>query len=120
MNKDKIYTTDARYLDIIFPWDEELCSYEPMELDDVEEGFIPMVSNGHWHGIIDLKEHVLLDCPGWPYNLQAKVRDAGIYTLLNEEKNPICNYRGYVPALPFDDHSWGDYIVQPSAIAGRC
>lgn len=110
MSIDKTEKTRARYLDIIFPWDEELCSYEPTESDDVEEGNIPMVSNGHWHGIIDLKKHVLLDCTGWPYNLQAKVRDAGVYTLLDEEKNPICNYRGYVPALPFDDHSWGDYI----------
>lgn len=110
MEENKIDISTARYLDIIFPWDDELCSYEPFDIEDEEKGVIPMVSNGHWHGIIDLKEHKLIDCDGWPYNLQAKVRDAGVYTLLDEDKNPICNYRGYVPTLPFDGNSWGDYI----------
>lgn len=107
---NKIDIDRGRYLDIIFPWDDELSEYESMDLEDEENNVIPMVSNGHWHGIIDLSEHTLLDCPGWPYNLQAKVRDAGVYTLLDEDKKPLCVYRGYVPALPFDDQSWGDYI----------
>ena len=55
MDIDKTEKTRARYLDIIFPWDEELCSYESAGAGDDEDGFIPMVSNGHWHGIIDLK-----------------------------------------------------------------
>lgn len=110
MIENMINLSEARYLDIIFPWDDELCDYESMDIDIEETDAIPMVSNGHWHGIIDLKEHTLLDCPGWPYNLQAKVRDEGVYTLLDDDKKPICIYRGYVPHLPFDDHSWGDYI----------
>ena len=60
MDIDKTEKTRARYLDIIFPWDEELYSYESAGARDDEEGSIPMVSNGHWHGIIDLKEHVNL------------------------------------------------------------
>lgn len=110
MNEIKINIAEARYLDIIFPWDEELCDYAPMDIEDEELDAIPMVSNGHWHGIIDLRKHTLLDCLFWPYMLNAKVCDAGVYTFLDEDKRPICCYRGYVPALPFDDHSWGDYI----------
>lgn len=110
MEENKTDISAARYLDIIFPWDDELCSYEPFDIENEDLGIIPMVCNGHWHGIIDLTEHKLVDCAGWPYRLQAKVRDEGVYTLLDERKKPICNYRGYVPALPFDDNSWGDYI----------
>lgn len=103
-------TSNARYLEIIFPWDEDLCSFQPDF--DLESDDVPYVSNGYWHGIIDLKEHRLCVSQdmGWPYVLDAKVCDGGIYILLDEDMKPLCIYRGYVPDLPFDNKSWGDYI----------
>ena len=102
--------SNARYLEIIFPWDEDLCSFQP-DLD-LKNDDIPYVRNGYWHGIIDLKEHRLCDYQdmGWPYMLNAKVCDGGLYFLLDDDKKPLYIYRGYVPDLPFDSKSWGDYI----------
>lgn len=110
MNNTTDMTSNARYLEIIFPWDEDLCSFQPDI--DLESDDIPYVSNGYWHGIIDLKEHRLYDSQdmGWPYVLDAKVCDAGSYFILDENKKPLYIYRGYVPKLPFDNKSWGDYI----------
>ena len=109
MKKD-IMTSNARYLEIIFPWDEDLCSFQSDF--DLESDEIPYVSNGYWHGIIDLKEHRLCDSKDmdWPYVLNAKVCDGGVYFLLDESKKALCIYRGYVSDLPFDNKSWGDYI----------
>lgn len=102
-----------RYIRISFPYREELCSYT-FAFEDVEdEEQAPLVSLGYWQGTIDLQAHKLLEWKpdfGECY-LQAKVRDEGIYTLLNAEKRPICTLKGYVPngVVPPSDGA-GDYI----------
>lgn len=101
---------NTRYLEILFPWYEDICSIQPDI--DIEDTDIPFVTNGYWHGVIDLEEHRLLGfrAGGWPMYIQAKVRDEGIYILFDKAMTPLCIYRGYVPKFPFDDHSFGDYI----------
>lgn len=108
MNKEQ-----AKYIHISFPFQKELCSYT-FPFGDEENGEqLPLVNLGYWQGTIDLQTHKLLE---WePYfgecYLQAKVCDAGTYTLLDTEKKAICILKGYVPngVIP-PENGAGDYI----------
>lgn len=97
-----------RYLELLFPWDDKLCSINPGADPDQDN---PFVYNGYWHATVDLEKHSFEDFQKgvWPMYIQAKVRDEGIYILLNEDKKALVSCRGYVPKLPFSDGS-GDYI----------
>lgn len=61
--------------------------------------------------LIDLATRMVVN---WPksathdVDLCVKVCDAGIYTLLDKDYNPIVIYEGYVPNIIPND--WGDYI----------
>ena len=64
--------------------------------------------------VIDLKEGKMLN---WNYEggylrMWAKVCDSGSYTLLDSEKKPIWQIRGYVPnkLIPPFENGYGDYI----------
>ncbi len=103
----------AHYLLIYFPYNEEMCSYTDTWVGELYENTYPLVSKGMWSGIIDLKTHKLLNWNPEYGNLflQAKVRDSGIYFLLDKDKQVICKIADYVPngLIPEVDDC-GDYI----------
>lgn len=103
----------ARYIQISFPYREDLCSYT-FPFEDIENRKeLPLILLGYWQGTIDLKEHKLLE---WKSGFgecyfQAKVRDEGTYMLLDTKMQPLCTLKGYVPngVIPPRD-GCGDYI----------
>lgn len=108
---------NCRYLQIDLPFrgeEDELYSFEPL-LPDEEEYIPPFVNQEleRWIITIDLKNKKALD---WKSEygaliLNAKVRDEGIYSLLDNNKCIICIKKGYVPngVVP-PKNGWGDYI----------
>lgn len=103
----------AQYLVIYFPFNEEMCSYTDMWMGEMYANQYPLVTQGMWSGIIDLKAHKLLNWKsefGGMY-LQAKVCDSGTYFLLDKDKKVISKLSGYVPnGLIPDSDGCGDYI----------
>ena len=97
---------EARFLHIAVPYDkdDELITFDDGLMTELEcdEEFVPPMLNAEdqlLEFLIDLKAHKVV---GWNYEdgylrLWAKVCDAGTYTLMDAEKNPLCQICGYVP-----------------------
>ena len=112
---------DSRYLQITIPYDkeDELISFDDGVMTELEcdEEFTPPMLNAEdqlLEYVIDLKEGKMLN---WNYEggylrMWAKVCDGGTYTLLDSEKKPIWQIRGYVPnkLIPPFENGYGDYI----------
>lgn len=117
----EILESEARYLRMSLPYDEDehLISFDDGVMTEMEcdEDFTPPMLNADTKMldfIVDLKERRVLD---WNYEdgylrMWAKVCDGGTYTLLDKDKNPIWQIRGYVPSklIPPFEKGWGDYI----------
>ncbi len=112
---------DSRYLQISIPYDKEddLIRFDDGVMTELEcdEEFTPPMLNAEnqlLEFVIDLKEGKMLN---WNYEggylrMWAKVCDGGTYTLLDSEKKPIWQIRGYVPnkLIPPYENGYGDYI----------
>ena len=112
---------EARFLHIAIPYDkgDELITFDDGLMTELEcdEEFVPPMLNAEdqlLEFLIDLKAHKVV---GWNYEdgylrLWAKVCDAGTYTLMDAEKNPLCQICGYVPnkLIPPLEKGFGDYI----------
>ena len=112
---------DSRYLQISIPYDKEdkLIRFDDGVMTELEcdEEFTPPMLNAEdqlLEFVIDLKEGKMLN---WNYEggylrMWAKVCDSGSYTLLDSEKKPIWQIRGYVPnkLIPPFENGYGDYI----------
>ena len=112
---------DSRYLQISIPYDkeDELISFDDGVMTELEcdEEYTPPMLNAEdqlLEFVIDLKEGKMLN---WNYEggylrMWAKVCDGGTYTLLDSEKKPIWQIRGYVPnkLIPPFENGYGDYI----------
>lgn len=112
---------EASYLHIVIPYDKDNSTITfddgvMIELECNEEFTPPMLNSEDMllEYIIDLKERKVIN---WNYKegylrMQAKVRDSGTYTLLDAEKNPLWQIRGYVPnnLIPPFEKGYDDYI----------
>lgn len=112
---------EAKYLQISLPYDKEdhLITFDDGMMTELEcdDDFAPPMLNPETLSleyVIDLKNRKVLD---WNYEegylrMWAKVCDGGTYTLLDKDKNPICQINGYVPnkLIPPFEKGWGDYI----------
>jgi hypothetical protein len=112
---------DSRYLQISIPYDkeDELIRFDNGVMNELECNveFTPPMLNAEdqlLEFVIDLKEGKMLN---WNFEgdymrMWAKVCDGGTYTLLDSEKKPIWQIRGYVPnkLIPPFENGYGDYI----------
>lgn len=109
----KIIETQSRYIHISIPYYEDDYTYSFEDSDDIDRPLPLVTEDEKWEVTIDLKEHTLLEWkPEYGFcHVFAKVRDEGIYTLLNKDKDIICRLKGYVPnkVVPPKD-GYDDYI----------
>ncbi|MBO7570670.1 MAG: hypothetical protein J6T48_00805 [Bacteroidales bacterium] len=114
-------STQACYLHISIPYDKEndLITFDNgiMTELEIDDDFTPPMLNKEilrLEFMIDLKNGKMQDWnEEYGYlRMWAKVRDSGTYTLLDTEKNPICQINGYVPnkLIPPFEKGYGDYI----------
>ena len=113
--------SEAHYIQILIPYDKknELITFDNGIMTELEcdEEFSPPMLNRETSFLeitIDLKERKVLN---WNYKygylrMWAKVRDSGIYRLLNSTKEPIWQIKGYAPnkLIPPFEKGCGDYI----------
>ena len=108
------------FLQISIPYNEEdhLITFDDGLMTELEcdDDFVPPMFNDEdqlMEFVIDLKERKVI---GWNANeylrMWAKVRDGGTYTLLDANRQPIWQIRGYVPSklIPPFEKGYGDYI----------
>jgi hypothetical protein len=104
---------NAKYIEVdagVRYWDDATINGET----DVD-GKIPLRNGDGWCPIIELETGLILN---WPQDIEAKVHykvcDAGLYWLLDENKNRIATWNGhYVPndILCRKGNGYGDYII---------
>lgn len=81
--------------------------------EDTDGTLIPLRVGDEWRPIIDLTTGFIL---GWPTGTAAdvhyKVCDAGIYKLLDVDKNVVHQIDGYVPDIMSPGGAgYGDYVI---------
>lgn len=115
---------EASFLHIAIPYDKDdrMITFDDSVMFELEcdDEFTPPMFNSEdklLEYVIDLKERKVLN---WDYEdgylrMWGKIRDSGIYTLLNADKKPLWQIRGYVPnrLIPPFDKGFGDYIELP-------
>ena len=126
----KKLTEKACFLQVDIPYYEE----EPLlhfddgvmtELECDEDFELPVFKKEDllFEYLIDLKAGCVINRKeDYGYlRLWAKVRDGGTYTLLDADKQPIWQIRGYVPnrVLPPYDEEYGDYLELAVNVDGR-
>lgn len=121
MNEEII--NQARYICVSIPYDKDdeprLISFDDGLMTELEcdDDFTPPTLNPDTQlleYVIDLKTGKV---ENWNYEegylrMWAKVCDSGTYTLLDAEKKPLWQIRGYVPnsILPPYEKGFGDYL----------
>lgn len=109
----KIIETQSRYIHISIPFNEEDYTYSSDSFAGKQKDFPLVTENERWEITIDLDKHILQE---WKKeygvcHVYAKIKDEGIYTLLDKNQNILCRLTGYVPngVVPPKD-GYGDYI----------
>lgn len=101
LNSRVIVQIEVRYLDITLPvnYDDEDMPFDaPLRRGDV------------WQARIDLDEQRILDWPqGKTLEFQMKVRDGGVYVLLDADLKEITRLEDYAPCGLLSG-SGGDYV----------
>lgn len=89
--------------------------------EDTDGELIPLRVKDAWSPTIDLETGVIQDWPdGTTASLHYKVCDAGIYKLLDAEKNVVREIDGYVPDMLSPGGSgYGDYIIMDIGPDGK-
>lgn len=102
----------ARYIEVeanVRFWEDTFVNDEP----DID-GNIPLRKGNKWCPVIDIKTGHVVDWPaGVEANVCYKVRDEGLYWLLDEQGNRIAKWKGsYVPddILCVNSRGYGDYV----------
>lgn len=74
---------------------------------------IPLHDGEHWQCMVDVDAGIILDWPqGTTAKFYSKVCDDGTYSILDENRQEIKTYKGYVPdCLAIDGSGYGDYII---------
>jgi len=112
---------EAKYLQICLPYDKDdhLITFDDGMMTELEceEDFTPPMLNTEdllLVVVVDLEKRKVLD---WNYEegylrMWAKVCDGGSYTLLDKDRNPLWQIKGYVPnkLIPPFEKGFGDYI----------
>lgn len=82
-------------------------------VEDADGTLIPIRNGDAWEPVIDIASGLVLDWPaGTTADIHYKVCDAGIYQLLNYERQVVAEYAGYVPdCLSPQESGFGDYII---------
>lgn len=104
---------DAKYLKVDAEpryWEDATVNGQP---DDEDNPTIPCRRAGIWGPVIELDTGKI---EGWPGGTTAtvhyKVCDAGVYTLLDANRNTIVRLDDYVPSiLSPGGNGYGDYII---------
>lgn len=104
---------EARYLKVeaeVRYWEDGTINGQP---DDDNAPTIPCRRGDCWAPIIEIETGKI---EGWPGGTTAsihyKVCDAGVYTLLDADRNTIISLDGYVPGIMCPNGGgYGDYIV---------
>lgn len=81
--------------------------------DDENKPSMPFASKDSWCPIIDIEAGAIVD---WPKGVTAethyKVCDAGVYTLLDADRNEVKQIDGYVPSIMCPEGGgYGDYVI---------
>lgn len=89
-------------------------------IEDKDGRFIPLRVGDCWCPTIDLQTGII---ENWPQGITAdihyKVCDAGVYTLLDNERNTIFSIEGYVPRIMYPaGDGYGDYVIMKIGING--
>jgi len=89
--------------------------------EDTDGELIPCRVKDAWCPIIDLETGVIQDWPsGTTADLHYKVCDAGIYRLLDADKNVVREIDGYVPGIMAPGGSgYGDYVIMTIGADGK-
>lgn len=82
-------------------------------VDDDDGKLIPCRNGDCWCPLIDLDAGRVLDWPeGTTADIHYKVCDAGVYTLLDDNRNKVASKDGYVPSIMAPGgEGYGDYII---------
>lgn len=90
-------------------------------MGDPDGDLTPLRVKDAWCPTIDLETGIILDWPaGTTADVHYKVCDAGIYRLLDAEKNVVCEISGYVPAIMSPGGSgYGDYVIMTVGPDGK-
>lgn len=118
---EEILKSQAVFLHISIPYDkeDELITFDDGLMTELEfeEDFVPPMLNAETQRldyVVNLKDGKMQNWKeSYGYlRLWAKVRDSGTYTLLDADKQPFCQIRGYVPfkLIPPFEEGAGDYI----------
>jgi len=105
-------TVDVKYLQAscgVRYWQDG----EVSGVEDSDGTLIPCRNGDNWEPLIDLDTGKI---EGWPEGVSAdvhyKVCDAGVYTLLDAERNKVAKKDGYVPDMMCPDgDGYGDYVI---------
>lgn len=99
-------------------WDDGVVDGEP---DSETETRMPFAKGEAWQPVIDLSRGTIIDWPqGTTASVHYKVCDAGVYTLLDADKNEVKSIDGYVPDILCPaDSGYGDYIIMNIDAEGR-
>lgn len=81
--------------------------------DDDDNPAMPFASKDGWKILIDIENGVIID---WPKGTTAETRymvcDAGVYTLLDADRNQVKQIDGYVPSIMCPEgNGYGDYVI---------
>ena len=89
--------------------------------EDTDGKLIPLRVNDAWCPTIELETGTIQDWPaGTTANVHYKVCDAGIYKLLDAEKNVVREIEGYVPDMMSPGGSgYGDYVIMTIGPNGK-
>jgi len=83
------------------------------DVEDEQGDLIPCRVDDNWCPLIDLDTGQILNWKeGTKADIHYKVCDEGVYALLDESKNVVVEYEGYVPnSMSPKDSGFGDYII---------
>lgn len=89
--------------------------------EDTDGELIPLRVKDAWCPTIDLETGVVQDWPaGTTADVHFKVCDAGIYKLLDAEKNVVREIDGYVPKMMSPGgYGYGDYVIMTIGPDGK-
>lgn len=109
---NRTFDMPVKYLSV----DAEVRYWEDARVNGVEDeegDLIPCVYDGTWCPLINLETGVIENWEsGKAADIHYKVCDAGIYTLLDENKETVIRKDGYVPSILSPGGSgYGDYII---------
>lgn len=83
------------------------------EGDDDDNPRMPFAKDGTWGILIDIDTGFILDWPaGTTADVHYKVCDAGVYTLLDADRNQVKQIDGYAPSIMSPGgNGYGDYVI---------